>query len=179
MKELPRAREYAVTVNVLTKGSFDSLIDTSARIVEQLKQSPMLRSFFDHPAIAAGEKLAMIDRMAQVSEGLLAHILHKLVARNDMALLPFLLSELVELRKKNANSLDVVIHSALELSTAQKAAVDKRVSEITGKKVLPRYQIDSSLIGGLRIRIGDKIVDNTVRTRMESLSDQLFIASLQ
>ena len=179
MKEQIRAREYAQTINVLSKGAFDPLLATATSVVEQLAKSPALSAFFDHPSIPVGEKLAMIDKMAQVNDGLLAHILHKLVSRNDVGLLRSITTELEAVRKKNENRLDAMIHSACALTDAQKKAVDKRLSEITGKTILARHEIDPSLVGGLRIRIGDRIIDNTVRTRMESLSDQLFIASLQ
>ena len=73
---------------------------------------------------------------------------------------------------KNIGVASVV--SALELSDAQKAAVEKRLLETTKYVQFEiNYSVDSSLIGGMVIRIGDRVVDNSIKTRLYDLTREL------
>ena len=62
------------------------------------------------------------------------------------------------------------VTSACALSDAQKAAVEKRLLETTGDVSIEiNYQVDPEIIGGLVIRIGDKVADNSIRTQINTL----------
>lgn len=64
--------------------------------------------------------------------------------------------------------------SAMELSEAQKEAVEKRLLETTKYvKFEMHYAVDSALIGGMVIRIGDRVVDSSVRTKLNDLAREL------
>ena len=66
------------------------------------------------------------------------------------------------------------VTSAMELSEAQKAAVEKRLLETTKYvKFEMHYAVDSALIGGMVIRIGDRVVDSSVRTKLNDLTREL------
>lgn len=64
--------------------------------------------------------------------------------------------------------------TAMELSDAQKAAVVKRLLETTKYVTFEmHYEVDSAIIGGMMIRIGDRVVDSTVRTKLYDLTREL------
>ncbi len=66
------------------------------------------------------------------------------------------------------------ITSAIELSEAQKKAVeDKLLTTTAYKKIIAKYSVDKSLIGGMVIRIGDRIVDSSVKTKLETMARDL------
>ena len=66
------------------------------------------------------------------------------------------------------------VTSAMELSDAQKAAVEKRLLETTKYvKFEMHYDVDAELIGGMVIRIGDRVVDSSVRTKLYDLTREL------
>ena len=67
--------------------------------------------------------------------------------------------------------IDADVTSACALSDAQKAAVEKRLLETTGDVSIEiNYQVDPEIIGGLVIRIGDKVADNSIRTQINTLT---------
>jgi F-type H+-transporting ATPase subunit delta len=180
MKESNMAREYAATLNLLTKGRFEEQAQVMKTIVEQMNASPRLLAFFNHPAISPGEKIALIDKaLGGRQPDLLLHILHNLVLRSAMGFLPLIVNELEEIQKKLLNRISAVIISATDLSEAQRSIITDRLSSVTGKKIEPDYQVDPLLIGGMKVKIGDRIIDNSIRTRLENMSNSLFIASLQ
>ena len=68
----------------------------------------------------------------------------------------------------------VYVESAVPLSEEQKEKIEKRVLETTDYVSLePHYQVDETLIGGLVIRIGGRVADSSIRTRLENLRREL------
>ena len=66
------------------------------------------------------------------------------------------------------------VTSACALSDAQKAAVEKRLLETTDNVAVEiNYQVDPEIIGGLIIRMGDKVADNSIRTKINTLTKAL------
>ena len=64
--------------------------------------------------------------------------------------------------------------SAIELTKQQKDAVEKKLIESTEYESFKMdYKVDSSLIGGLVIRIGDRVVDSTIKTKLDNMSKEL------
>ena len=62
----------------------------------------------------------------------------------------------------------------MELSDKQKADVEKRILDTTSfKKLEMNYSIDKSLIGGMVIRIGDRVVDTSIKTKLAELTKEL------
>jgi len=64
--------------------------------------------------------------------------------------------------------------SAVELSPEQKAAVEAKLLETSGyRKMEMHFDTDAALIGGMVIRIGDRVVDSSIRTKLDGLTRQL------
>ena len=68
----------------------------------------------------------------------------------------------------------VYVTTPMELSAQQKADVEKKLSDTTGFTTLEmNYSIDKSLIGGMVIRIGDRVVDTSIKTKLAELTKDL------
>ena len=71
------------------------------------------------------------------------------------------------------------VSTAVELSEAQKAQVESRLLETTAYKSFEMsYRVDPSLIGGMVIRIGDRVVDSSIKNRLNDLRKQLLEVQL-
>ncbi len=93
------------------------------------------------------------DRLAKV-DGILDFFITKVMAREGIG--------------------RAFVSSAAELTTAQKASVREKLIATTGfREIDIDYTIDSSLIGGLVIRVGDRVVDGSIRTRLGALKKEL------
>ena len=69
---------------------------------------------------------------------------------------------------------EALVTTALELTSAQRSAVKERLLETSGYREMEMYfYTDPALIGGMVIRIGDRVVDSSIRTKLESLTKQL------
>lgn len=80
------------------------------------------------------------------------------------------LAALQRLVKLDAGRRRVLVHSAVELDDATRARIIAGLTRQYGADLVAEYQVDPSLIGGLRIRVGDDVLDGSVRGRLERLA---------
>ena len=71
------------------------------------------------------------------------------------------------------NMLEAEVRTAAELSPRQEEQLKKSLSDFTGKEVLLKIELDPSLLGGVVIRIGDKVYDGSARQQLQSLKKRL------
>ena len=139
------------------------------------KENPELSKLLDHPKISKEEKIQVIGsvfdgRVSRELVGLINMIVEK--GRNDAIeeIFRYFIDRVKEY--KNIGVASVV--SAVELSADQKANVEKRLLETTKYVQFEiSYEVDKDLIGGMVIRIGDRVVDSSIRTRIYELTKEL------
>ena len=71
-----------------------------------------------------------------------------------------------------------VVVSAVALTDAERARLNTELERVTGKKVVLDTQLDPALVGGAYVRIGDRVIDRSVKNLLESLSRQLYEVSV-
>ena len=138
-------------------------------------ENPDLAQFLNHPQIVKEEKKKVVEAIfsGKLSEGLLWLLVTVIEKgrQNDMIPICDHFTDRVKAYKK----IGVVnVTSALPLSEDQKKRVEERLLETTGFVSLEmEYAVDESLLGGLVIRIGDRVVDSSIKTRLEEIRRDL------
>ena len=127
--------------------------------------------FLNHPQIIKEEKKKVVETIffGKLSEGLLGFLVTVIEKgrQNDMIPICDYFTDRVKAYKKIGV---VKVTSALPLSEDQKKRVEDRLLETTGFVSLEtEYAVDESLLGGLVIRIGDRVVDSSIKTRLEEI----------
>ena len=107
-----------------------------------------------------------------------ANLLLVLLQRRRIQLLPQVAAEFQRLVDRRAGITRAVVTSAVPLEQADLRAVRTRLEEMTGDRVELTTLVDDGLIGGLRVRIGDRLIDGSVRGRLERLRGQLIAGVL-
>ena len=98
----------------------------------------------------------------------------RVLAQNGrMALLPEIDAQFKALRNEREGILEAEVHSAFELSQAQVADLAQRLEKKTGRKVKARVRLDKELIGGIRVVLGDKVIDGSARAQLGALESAL------
>ena len=128
-----------------------------------------------HPKLGIEEKMKIIeDIFAGRISGELVGLLRMLVEKDHFAQVDAVLDYFLERVREHRNIGTAYVTSAMELSDAQKDAVEKRLLETTKYvKFEMHYEVDAALIGGMVIRIGDRVVDSSVRTKLCDLTREL------
>ena len=138
-------------------------------------ENPDLAQFLNHPQIIKEEKKKVVETIffGKLSEGLLGFLVTVIEKgrQNDMIPICDYFTDRVKAYKKIGV---VKVTSALPLSEDQKKRVEERLLETTGFVSLEtEYAVDESLLGGLVIRIGDRVVDSSIKTRLYELKKEL------
>jgi F-type H+-transporting ATPase subunit delta len=133
-----------------------------------------LVSIVDNPSIPHDERLATVDRLldGRVLDGV-RNLARLLAQRGRFATLPAIAAEYTRLLNRHRSIVEAVVTSAQALTDGETKALRAKVESMTGTGVDLRSEIDESLIGGLTVRVGDQLLDASVRGRLERLRDQL------
>lgn len=140
-----------------------------------LAENPQFDELMEHPAIPKQEKLQVIDNVfrGRVS-GELANLLSIIVSKERYKELNPVFDYFTDRVKEQKKIGVAYVTAAVELSESQKNAVRAKLLETGGYREMEmHYSTDSSLIGGMVIRIGDRVVDSSIRTKLDGLTKQL------
>ena len=151
----------------LEEGKVEQYADEVRSIKEAIAENPEFMVLLDHPQITREEK---VEVMRNCLDGRASDSVTVIQAGRQHFLMGMIDYFLDAVRKyQHIGIADVT--SACALSDAQKAAVEKRLLETTGDVSIEiNYQVDPEIIGGLVIRIGDKVADNSIRTQINTLT---------
>lgn len=157
------------------ENKIDELYEEAKALVELLKDNDDMIKLLGHPHIAKEDKVNVVKntfdgRISDELTGLLVMVVEKGHAKEINGILRYFIKQVKEYKKIGV----VNITTAVGLSDAQKVAVEKRILETTAYESLEvDYHQDKALIGGMVIRIGDRVVDSSIRTKLDGMSKAL------
>jgi F-type H+-transporting ATPase subunit delta len=103
-----------------------------------------------------------------------ANFLLQLVEKHREAALPAILREYVELAKEDKRNLLMAdVTTALPLTAGQEQALAEKLAAMTGRTIKIRQRVDSSILGGIVVRVGDKLLDGSVSHQLSVLQADL------
>jgi len=169
------ARPYAEAVFLMAeeKGSIDKWSD-ALEFLKLVMSDELISKFADNPKVSqAMLEKAMLDiSKDQLDEEGLNLI--KLLIKNDRLQLVSEVQEQYEIKKaQKSGELNVEITSAFPMSESDQKELVKSLSTAFGKQVKVSVEEDSSLIGGMIVRAGDKVIDGSVSGQIQQLAKQL------
>ncbi len=159
----------------LEKQSVDVLYEEAKALREIFKNNGELMQLLNHPKISKEEKNAAVKaifdgRVSDDMAGFLVLVVDKGRADELDAVLGYFLSVVKEYKKIGV----VDVTCAVELSDEQKEKLCKKILATTDYATLEmHYRVDATLIGGIVVRIGDRVVDASIRTKLAQMEKQL------
>ena len=153
----------------------DEFLEEAQAILTVLEQNPELNKLMKHPKISKAEKEQVLDNVFQgrVSREI-AGFMKLLIKKERYNELPSIFQCFIDRMKEEKKIGVAYVSTAVELSEGKKTAVKQRLLDTTQYvKMEMHYEVDETLIGGMVIRIGDRVVDSSVRTKLEEMKKQL------
>ena len=159
---------------VQAEGEIERVEDELYRFSKVIDGNHELKQALSDKAIDRGQRIKVLedllaDKVSPHTLGLLTFIVGQGRARQ----MPQILQELSTLAAEARNAVVAEVRSATPLDSAQRAALQSALSKATGKKVAVKVMVDPSLIGGVVAKIGETIIDGSVKRRLEQLKDQV------
>lgn len=157
--------------------------ESTARLMEEiltvrqvLAENPELATLMQHPGVPQTDKEQVLENIwGQSVSREVTGLMLLLLKKEHYAELPKVLDYFLEKVREKEKIGIACVKTAVELSQAQKEKIETRLLETTSYcKFEMHFETDPSLIGGIVIRIGDRVVDSSIKTRLEKLSRQLY-----
>lgn len=128
----------------------------------------------DSPAVPfATRRMAVEQLLERRVSKLVLNLALMLAARGRFYLLPAISSEFDDLVRRSRGIVGATVATPTPLPAGELAALHERIEQIAGSQVELSTEIDPSLVGGVRVRIGDYQIDASVATRLARLRKQL------
>ena len=170
------ARRYAEAVLELAKrdGALDRWHD-DLRAAAEVAANPDVARLVDNPMVPLSEREQVVEALLGTRlSGPAMNLVRILVRRGNLQLVRPIADEYHRLLNEERGVISAVVTSARELDTDDDRAIRARIAEMTGTSRLEvRTEINPALIGGITVRIGDRLIDASVRGRLERLRGQL------
>lgn len=100
-------------------------------------------------------------------------VLEMLLERDRIALFPEIVRAYGDLVDRRDGIVNAKITTPVSLDGPQRADLVRRLEQASGKKIRATFALDTSLIGGAKVQVGDRLIDASLRTELESLARQL------
>ena len=171
------ARRYATAIFAIAKGA--STIDAVGRdlgsIADSIYGTEDVRRFYLSPVIERKKKAAILENVFASKVDVTAlHALLLLVRKRREALLQPIVVEYAKLARDAAGKEPLEIVSARALGTSELHDIVARLAASYGKRFEVTQRTDPSLLGGVRITMGDRRIDGSLAGRLDELSRELF-----
>ena len=175
-KQLKIAKNYAEALFKIGKeqnsaGKFYAQLKDVSVII---KNSDDLKTFFENPLISANDKKEIIYKIFGKDFDLqIINLLNLLADNKRLELVDTVYYCFENLYEKMSNIKRITVTSAIELNSDSKKRLEKIIETKTGSKIIPAYKIKKNIIGGLIVKIGDKIVDLSLASKINDMEKQL------
>ena len=172
MREATIARNYAETLLELARRANDvrgygELIDTLGAGVETDKR---LRVFLEAPSVSGTQKNQILTKAfgGQLPKTFL-RFLEALVNHRRQMLIPAIAREYRSLLDEIEGRIHASVTVARDGNAAEREVIVKQLSRATGKEVVPHVTVNPAIMGGVVVRLGDTVLDGSVRRRLAKL----------
>jgi F-type H+-transporting ATPase subunit delta len=163
------ARPYA---EALYKASASELANVAVWVEElaAIAANPQLLQFADSPKVSSGE---VFDVVAGVAKSTLndhaKNFLRTVIENGRLNALPEIAVQFRTLKNAQSGSSDAVVFSAFPIDATALADVALSLEKRFGRKLNVTVELQPELIGGIRVVVGDEVLDTSVKARLEQM----------
>ncbi len=173
-KNLKPAKRYSKALVDIIQGadvSFAKELQEGLEfVVKTVEENPELKDFILNPVVSKGDKKEVLGEIFKenVPEQVLS-FLYLLSDNSRLDILPEISASFKEDVDKLQNIVRAKVISAIELEDNQKNVLKEKLCSKTGAKIEAEYETDSSILGGIIIKIKDTVIDLSIKKRIENL----------
>jgi F-type H+-transporting ATPase subunit delta len=157
----------------------DVVAGEMAGIRTAIVESPSLGAFFSNPSIKDAERQGVLNRalLPQVSP-LVGNFLRLLLSKGKLGQIGAVAAAYQELMDKRQGKVNVDVTVTKALGPQELELVRQRISTAIQKEAVIKQHVDASIIGGIIIRVGDKLIDGSVKSQLQSIEKKLMATTV-
>ena len=169
MEEIARVYADALVRAAKEAGKLDELREQLSQFADALSENRDLQVFLFSPYFSSAEKQEGIAKALDGADELFVNFLGVLNEKHRMPVIFRIRRAFEEMWAKENKRLDVRVTSAIELDEGVAERLGKEIEEQTGQKVRLTSDVDEEILGGLVLRVGNMVLDASIRNRLEKL----------
>jgi F-type H+-transporting ATPase subunit delta len=169
MQEAARVYAEALFDVAKDKGKLDAVRGELAQFADAVDGNRELQVFFFSPYFSSAEKVAGLKRAVSDADAELINFLELLIEKQRMPEIFRIRRQLDELWKQENRRIDVTVTSAVTLEPSVVEKVGEEIERQTGQKVELSSRVDAEILGGIVLQVGNKVLDASIRSRLEKL----------
>lgn len=170
----PAARRYAEAAFLLAKEGGNADAWTSGlQTAGTLFGDQDAARFFANTRVSAEAKRQLVEKSLAGADPNVLNLALLLLRRRRTSLGPQVAQAFQEILDREKGISHAVVTSAVPLSAEEQRDVEKKLQELAGGQVTIETQVDDKIIGGLVVRIGDRLIDGSTRSRLVALKQRM------
>jgi F-type H+-transporting ATPase subunit delta len=173
MEEIAQVYARSLFEVASEQGKLDTVREQLAAFADALAESRELQTFFFSPYFSTQEKKEGLHRAVDGADEAVLNFLELLIENHRMPVVFRVRRDFDRLWEEANRLLPVEITSAIELDRSIVDRIGEEIGRQTGRRVQLTSTVDPNVIGGLVLRVGNSILDASIRTRLEALRKQV------
>src|SRR3954469_16802895 len=173
MEEIGQVYSRALFEAAMEHGELDEIQEQLSLWADALGENKNLQTFFFSPRFSSAEKKAAIRRIIEGGNEHFLNFLELLAERHRLPATFRIRRAFDELWREEHKMLPVEVTSAIELDEGLVRSIGDRIEERTGRRIELTSRVDPDIIGGIVLRVGNKVLDASVQGRLQRLRRQL------
>lgn len=171
-RDLIRGYAQAILTIAEAEGHLDQVSDELFHFAKALERSHELRSTLGDLAIPDERKSAVLrDLLGDRASPLTRHVIEFVIAQGRARELDAIVEDLAALASEQRAKVLGEVRSAVPLDAEQLKRLNDALSKATGKTVDAKVIVDPTVVGGIYAKVGDLVIDATVRRRLQELKE--------
>lgn len=169
-------RNYAETLLILAKksGEVEEWGDMLDAIAAGMREDTILRTFLGSPKLAASQKIEILEKaLSRRVPPLFLRFIDAVIEKRRQMLIPEIASEYRLLIDESENRVHATVTVAAEPSETERDALARQLSRLFGKRVVPHISLNPAILGGVIVKVGDVVMDGSVRKRLATLRQRM------
>ena len=175
MKAMILARRYARAIfDLSAEDKKTNLVFAELRALsESVNSDGSIAMFFSSPLFTKDARMAIFEKANLPFSDVAKRVAQTLIKKNRVGLLPMIVDSLENLSDEANGVRRGLVRSATALGASDRQRVEQTVEKVVGKKVILNYKVDPALIGGVTAEVGSLVIDDTVFSHLNRLTDHL------
>jgi F-type H+-transporting ATPase subunit delta len=169
MEELAQVYARSLFEVARDQGGLDVVREQLGQVADALHDNRELAMFFFSPYFSTAEKQDGLERMLEGAAESVVNFLKLLIENHRMPVIFRIRQEYERLWEEENRMLPVEITSAIALDRATTDSLGQTIGERAGRKVTLATRVDPDILGGIVVRVGNSILDASIRNRLEQL----------
>ncbi len=169
-------RNYAEALLTLARKSgeqeeWGALIDA---ISVGMRENPTLKTFLESPKLSAARKIQIMEKaLGRGVPRVFMRFIEAVIMKRRQMLIPEIATEYRNLIDDSEDRVHVNVTVAREPAELEKDALTRQLSRLFGKRVVPHISLNPAILGGVIVKVGDTVMDGSVRRRLASLRQRM------